>query len=265
MNTSIFLPKYCSLKYSTLFKMLTKEEIEFLDTYGYLNLGQLLTAEQVKQVNDRITELMHVEGENAGAELVASKYIRHPKEEGADRLADLVNKGHVFDTFYTNPRVLAGIEAVLGQAYKLSSLNYRAAKPGKGLQKLHVDWRNTVVNGDYKVCNSIWLLDDFTAHNGSTRIVPKTHKLSVLPDETMADPNDKHPDEIRIIAPAGSVFIFNSHVWHGGTTNHTEHDRRSIHSYFCTQDQPQQIDQKKYITQETLQRIGEKGRLILDV
>ncbi len=245
--------------------MLANDEIEFLDTYGYLNLGQLLSIEQVKAINDRLDELMTSEGENAGAELAESKYIRHPKEEGADRLADLVNKGSLFDIFYLHPRVLAGIEAVLGQQYKLSSLNYRAAKPGKGLQKLHVDWKNTVVNGAYKVCNSIWLLDDFTEHNGSTRIVPKSHKLTILPDEAMPDANDKHPDEIRIIAPAGSVFIFNSHVWHGGTTNTTAQDRRSIHSYFCTSDQPQQIDQKKYITTATLTRIGEKGRHVLDV
>jgi ectoine hydroxylase-related dioxygenase (phytanoyl-CoA dioxygenase family) len=245
--------------------MLTKQEIEFLDTYGYLNLGQLLTDPQVKEINDRIDELMSSEGENAGAELAESKYIRHPKEEGADRLANLVNKGPIFDIFYTHPKVLAGIEAVLGQEYKLSSLNYRAAKPNNGLQKLHVDWKNTVVNGAYKVCNSIWLFDDFTAFNGSTRIVPKSHKLSALPDEVMADPNERHPEEIRIIAPAGSVFIFNSHVWHGGTTNQTDHVRRSIHSYFCTREQPQQIDQKKYITEETSRRIGEKGRHILDV
>jgi len=245
--------------------MLTNEEKAFLDENGYLDLGQLLTQAQVDKINNRLAELMQTEGENAGSELAESKYIRHPKEEGADRLADLVNKGAIFDVFYTHPRVLAGIEAVLGQQFKSSSLNYRAAKPGKGLQKLHVDWKNTVVNGSYKVCNSIWLLDDFTPYNGSTRIVPKTHKSAVLPDEAMADPNEKHPDEIRIIAPAGSVFIFNSHVWHGGTTNETNHDRRSIHSYFCTREQPQQIDQKKYITGETARRIGEKGRYTLDV
>tara|TARA_R110002020_G_scaffold48223_14_gene137460 strand:+ start:1093 stop:1830 length:738 start_codon:yes stop_codon:yes gene_type:complete len=245
--------------------MLTNEEIEFLGTNGYLDLGQLLTADEVRQVNERLAGLMEKEGNHAGAELAESKYIRHPKEEGADRLADLVNKGEVFDIFYTHPRVLAGIEAVLGQEYKLSSLNYRAAKPKQGLQKLHVDWKNTVVNEAYKVCNSIWLLDDFTADNGSTRIVPRTHKLSNLPDEVMPDPFDKHADEIRIIAPAGSVFIFNSHVWHGGTTNQTEQVRRSIHSYFCSREQPQQIDQKKYIKADTLQRIGEKGKWVLDV
>lgn len=45
----------------------------------------------------------------------------------------------------------------------------------------------------------------------------------------------------------------------------TAHDRRSIHSYFCTREQPQQIDQKKYITEETLERTGDEGRHILDV
>jgi ectoine hydroxylase-related dioxygenase (phytanoyl-CoA dioxygenase family) len=257
-----FVPILYFLDYSL---MLSKSDIEFLDTYGYLNLGQLLTVEKVRQVNDRIYELMDREGENAGAELAESKYIRHPKEEGADRLADLVNKGEVFDVFYMHDLVLAGIEAVLGKDYKLSSLNYRAAKPNNGLQKLHVDWKNTVADGAYQVCNSIWLLDDFTAENGSTRIVPKSHKLKSLPDEVMADPLEKHPDEIRIIAPAGSVFIFNSHVWHGGTTNQTDKVRRSIHSYFCRRELPQQIDQKKYLTAETSERIGEKGRGILDV
>ena len=118
---------------------LTPAEMEFLDEKGYLNLGQLLSNAQVKTINDKISELMNAEGDRAGSELLDSPYIRHPKEAGADRLADLVNKGEVFDIFYTHPRVLAAIAHVLGPSIKLSSLNYRAAKPGMGLQKLHVD------------------------------------------------------------------------------------------------------------------------------
>ena len=245
--------------------MLTPEEKKFLEENGYVNLGVLLSDSELELVNARMEALKEIEGENAGQELVASKYIRHPKEEGADRLADLVNKGEVFDVFYTHPKVLAGVASVLGAAFKLSSLNYRAAKPGMGHQKLHVDWGNSVVNNNYKVCNSIWLLDEFTQENGSTRIVPKSHKFNLLPDQALEDPFAEHPDEIRITGPAGSVFIFNSHVWHGGTTNHTLADRRSIHSYFCTREQPQQINQVQYITKKTAQRIGKKGRYILDV
>jgi len=244
--------------------MLSQNELETLERDGFLNLGQLLNSEQVKEVNDKIDELLANEGDKAGSELFDSKYIRHPTEDGVDRLADLVNKGQVFDQFYMHPKVLATIEAVIGKAFKLSSLNYRAAKPGKGLQKLHVDWGNSVADGEYKVCNTIWLLDDFVANNGATRIVPGTHKIDILPNEALEKPLEKHPDEILILAPAGSVVVFNSHVWHGGTTNHTQKDRRSIHSYFCARELPQQVNQQRYITAETKERIGEKGAFVLD-
>lgn len=242
---------------------LTPTEKNFLDENGYLNLGSILSSTDVAKINARISWLMDTEGERAGSELLDSPYIRHPKEAGADRLADLVNKGDIFDIFYTHPRVLAGIAHVLGRDIKLSSLNYRAAKPGMGLQKLHVDWHEAVPPGEYKVCNSIWLLDDFTRENGATRIVPRTHRLGQMPQHVLQDPEQPHPDEVIIDAPAGSVFIFNSHAWHGGTTNRTSKSRRSIHSYFCRSDQPQQVDQARYITPETLKRLSPAAVKIL--
>jgi hypothetical protein len=38
-----------------------------------------------------------------------------------------------------------------------------------------------------------------------------------------------------------------------------------MHSYFCRKDQPQQIDQKKYIQSQTLERISPMAKEILDV
>jgi hypothetical protein len=237
--------------------LLSQKEKDSLDRDGYLNLGKLLSDEQLRSIRNRIQELLEREGENAGRELMDSPYIRHPKESGADRLADLVNKGAEFDIFYTHPKVLAVIAHVLGREIKLSSLNYRAAKPGAGLQKLHVDWHEAVSPGDYKVCNSIWLLDDFYPQNGATRVIPGSHHQISLPQDSLEDPLATHPEEVIIEAPAGSVVIFNSHTWHGGTTNQTSSDRRAIHSYFCRRDQPQQVDQQRYIQKETLERLPE--------
>jgi hypothetical protein len=58
--------------------------------------------EQVEKQRKAIHQLMTKQGTQAGTELLDSPYIRHPNEDGADRLADLVNKGLVFDIFYTN-------------------------------------------------------------------------------------------------------------------------------------------------------------------
>lgn len=243
--------------------LLSQEEKDFLDQNGYVNLGKILAEDQLSAVRKRIRTLLDEEGEKAGSELMDSPYIRHPKESGADRLADLVNKGEEFDLFYTHPKVLAAVSHVLGQQIKLSSLNYRAAKPGAGLQKLHVDWHESVAINDYKVCNSIWLLDDFCKENGATRVVAGTHLHATLPQDIMEDPLAAHPEEVLIEAAAGSVVIFNSHTWHGGTTNHTAHPRRAIHSYFCRRDQPQQVDQRRYIQKKTLDRLPEAAEEIL--
>jgi ectoine hydroxylase-related dioxygenase (phytanoyl-CoA dioxygenase family) len=245
--------------------MLTVEEKALLDKNGYLVIDNVLSAEQIKEVITRIDEILELERESAGAELFDSPNIKHPKEAGVDRLANLVNKGSIFDQFYTTPKILAAVGHVLSNNMKLSSLNYRAALPGDGLQKLHTDWKERIAPGDYKVCNTIWLLDEFTKANGCTRLVPGSNHSEKLPEELMDDPIATHPDEVLMEAPAGTVVICNSHTWHGGTTNHTDKPRRALHSYFCRRDQVQQLDQAKYIKNETRERIGKTGEYLLGV
>ena len=236
---------------------LSAAERDQLDRDGYLPLPAILSPQQVTTIGERLDELSRLEGAAAGLEV--------HQEAGTDRLADLVNKDPMFEVCFTHPRVLAAIAHVLGGEFKLSSLNSRAALPGQGLQGLHADWSGPVTPGDYYVCNSIWLLDDFTAENGATRLVPGSHRSGKAPRDSMADPSAAHPDEIQIIAPAGTVVIFNSHTWHGGTLNRSDRRRRAMHSYFCRRDQPQQLDQRRYIRPETAARLSPAARYILDV
>lgn len=244
---------------------LTDEERAFLDAEGYLPLHDVLTPEEAGRLAERVDAILAEEGSAAGRELHESPMIKHPTEVGAARLSDLVNKDPAFDVCFTHPRVLAAIAHVLGGPFKLSSLNSRASLPGHGLQALHADWPRATTPGDYYVCNSIWLLDDFTPENGATRVVPGTHRSGRVPKEDMTDPQAAHPDEIQLLAPRGTVVIFNSHTWHGGTLNRTGAPRRAIHSYFCRRDQVQQIDQQRYIRPETLARLSPAARFILDV
>lgn len=236
---------------------LTAAEKEQLDRDGYLPLYNILTREQIDAMNARLTELLAEEGTEAGKEV--------HQEAGTDRLSDLVNKSPVFEVCFTHPRLLAGIAHVLGGDLKLSSLNFRAALPGQGLQGLHADWGGPVPPGEYQVCNSIWLLDDFTENNGSTRVVPGSNRSGKMPGDEMAKTSDAHPNEVKLLAPAGTVVIFNSHTWHGGTLNTSDKPRRALHSYFTRRHHGQQLDQKKYIRPETYDRLSEAARLILDV
>jgi ectoine hydroxylase-related dioxygenase (phytanoyl-CoA dioxygenase family) len=236
---------------------LTAEERAFLDQQGYLPLPNILTAAQVTALRARLLELAQVEGEAAGLEV--------HQEAGTIRLADLVNKDPMFEICFTQPRVLAAIAHVLNGDFKLSSLNSRFSLPGEGLQALHADWREAVAPGDYQVCNSIWLLDDFTQENGATRVVPGSHRSGNRPQDVPDDPKAPHPDQILLTAPAGTVVVFNSHTWHGGTHNRSDRPRAAIHSYFCRRDQTQQTDQRAYLRPETANRLNKAAKFILGV
>lgn len=236
---------------------LTGEEKARLDRDGYLPLPGILTPEQVDQLGARLDQLTAEEGAAAGKEV--------HQEAGTDRLSDLVNKDPRFTVCFTHPRVLAGIAHVLRGEFKLSSLNARAALPGQGLQGLHADWGGPVAPGDYQVCNSIWLLDDFTETNGATRVVPGSHRSGAMPRDEMPDATAPHPGEVKLLAPAGTVVIFNSHAWHGGTRNTSPNRRRALHAYFCRRHHPQQLDQRTYLRPETSARLSEAARYLLDV
>lgn len=237
--------------------ILSPEEKTFLDENGYLPLPGILPEDVRAAMVRRVDELAAMEGDKAGSEV--------HQEAGTTRLSDLVNKDSIFEVCFTHPKVLAAISHVLGGDLKLSSLNFRAALPGHGLQALHCDWGKAVEPGDYYVCNSIWLLDKFTAENGATRVVPGSNRSGKRPQEVLADPSAPHSDQVLLTAPAGTVVVFNSHTWHGGTLNRTDQPRRALHSYFCRRDQKQQLDQAAYIRPETCARLSEAAQTILDV
>ena len=237
--------------------LLTDEERAQLDEQGFLPLPGILDETQVQTMRQRFDALVAEEGDKAGTEV--------HQEGGTNRLSNLVNKGACFEVCFTHPKVLACIRHVLGDSLRLSSLNGRAALPGAGLQGLHADWGDAVEPGDYYVCNSIWLLTDFTEENGATRVVPGSNRSGQHPKDALTDATAPHPEQKILTAPAGTVVVFNSHTWHGGTLNQTATPRYGLHSYFTRRDQKQQTDQRKFIAPETYNRLSEAARTILDV
>ena len=160
--------------------------------------------------------------------------------------------------------MLAAIHHVIGRDFKLSALNARDALLGEGHQRLHTDGPSDF-DGRFHVCNSIWLIDDFTEENGCTRLVPGTHR-GKRPDNVLEDAMAPHPKEEHLVAPAGTVAVFNSHTWHGGTLNRTKDSkRRALHCYFAAREHEQLLNQREYIRNETWTRISRAARYILDI
>jgi ectoine hydroxylase-related dioxygenase (phytanoyl-CoA dioxygenase family) len=237
---------------------LSEQERHRLDEDGFLAIEDALDADQIVALRRRVDELVALEGDRAGIEV--------HREAGTDRVSDLVNKGAVFDDCWTYPKQLAAVSHVLGgHEMKLYSLNARASLPGSGHQALHADWGEGVAPDEFQVCNSLWMLDDFTADNGATRVVPGSHRWGKLPAEALADPAEDHPDQVLVTGRAGTVVMFNSHLWHGGRLNRSSRPRHALHAFFGRREGPQQTPQQKYLRPETVSRIPAAALYLLDV
>ena len=235
---------------------MTETEKQGLDTTGYVLVKDVLSPSLLEQVHVRIEQLYEEEGENAGSEFKT--------EPGARRLANLVDKGRLFQQLIATPRILELVGHVLGPRYKLSSFNARSANPHSDeAQPLHCDAAALPDKLGYWVCNTIWLLDDFTEENGATRVVPGSQNWKSLPQQVLADTQAAHPEEILVTGPAGSVVVMNTHAWHGGTANRTNAPRRALHAFYCRYDKPQQQYQKRLLRPEVQAQLSPELRALL--
>lgn len=237
--------------------VLPPEAYDQLDREGFLVLPDVVDPDWLAQLQNRLKELQVSEGPSAGHEVA--------RQPGVNMLANLLNKGVMFERMIKVPQVLAAAHHVLGDV-RVNSLNFRSAPPGHGAQELHSDCGfNLREDGSYRICNSMWVVDDFTTENGATRVVPGTHSSGRLPEDVVDDVMAPHPDEQLVTAKAGAVIVFNAHLWHSGTVNRTQVPRGGMTLSFTRRDERQQLNQAEYIRKQVYDRLSEAERYLMDV
>jgi len=205
-----------------------------LDTEGYCIIENVLSRAEVAALRSRLEA--QAECERARGVAFHDGGPSRPNQ----RVWMLVNKGQVFRDLMLHPIVDALMGHLLGADYLLSSLTANIASPGGEPMVLHTDqgyvgfWTPKPV-----VANIAWMLDDFTAANGGTRLVPRSHldrnatprSSSFVPDNLANVP--KPEDTIGAEGKAGSILCFDGRVWHGTGANKTDRSRHALLSYHC--------------------------------
>jgi ectoine hydroxylase-related dioxygenase (phytanoyl-CoA dioxygenase family) len=107
--------------------------------------------------------------------------------------------------------------------YQLSAPTGIEIGPGEVAQPLHPDDALYPIPRPHQelVVNVMWPLEDFTAANGATRVVPGSHRWV---DETPGPDTPTVPVEM----PAGSALIYLGSLWHGGGANTTDRPRIGV-------------------------------------
>lgn len=253
---------------------LSEARTRLFDEQGYFVVENVFTPEEVEEMRSEWERLRGIEGELGGHEV----HI----EPGAPRLSNIFNKSQAFDRLLACQPTLAAAHYCLGEI-RVYSLNGRNPLRGEGQQPLHSDVPR-VHASDWRVVNSMVMLDEMTFDNGPTRVVPGSHKWIPInvPDVNMAevkeivaspedrksiptDPLAPHPQEIKLTGKAGSVAVINGHIWHGGTRNESGAPRRVLHLAIGRRDLPQQLNEREHLTSELLERSSPAQRYLLDI
>ena len=76
---------------------------------------------------------------------------------------------------------------------------------------------------------SVWAIVDFTEETGAPMIWPRSHLSLEIPPE---EPETLPPGGIIAEAPAGSVFLWDSSLWHTAGINSSDSPRYALIFYF---------------------------------
>jgi ectoine hydroxylase-related dioxygenase (phytanoyl-CoA dioxygenase family) len=139
------------------------------------------------------------------------------------RVWNVLSRAPVFADLAEHPVALRLLRSVLGWPMLLGNLSANITGPGGGEMVLHADqiFVPTPWPTDPQGANAAWCVDDFTADNGATCFVPGSHRLHRPPgpdDDVIAVPME---------APAGTVVVFESRIWHRTGNNRTADERRA--------------------------------------
>jgi ectoine hydroxylase-related dioxygenase (phytanoyl-CoA dioxygenase family) len=228
---------------------LSAEEKVALERDGYVIIPDIIPRKQAAQMAARMEEIADAEGEEAGKDFQV--------EAGATRLGTLINKDPLFDICFLHPKGLAGVAHIMGDNFGLSSITARAAQPGQGHQALHQD------SAAGASANVLWVVSDFTPDNGPTRLIPGSHRFGADPCVALEDPAAPHPQEITLIAPAGTMVVINGYLWHGGTRNNTQQPRHLV-SAFWTRRGCYQPEAHRRLTPSSQARLSLAARFVID-
>lgn len=213
---------------------------------GYVILPDLLSPAELDAIRAGVAPLLDRVGRN--------NFEGHTTQ----RVYSVLNKTRACDVIADHPRVLALLDRLFLPNYLLSMLQVINILPGEQAQMLHTD------DGFYPIprpraalgAATIWAIDDFTAENGATDIIPGSHTWGDrIPDET----EERRP----VVMSAGSCVFFVGTLWHGGGANRSDAPRLALTAQYC---EPWLRPQEAFtlsMTRDTVRAVSEDIRRML--
>ena len=198
------------------------EEFNFL---GYTIIKNGLDKKDVEILSkdlDRIYKIQEAEfGKSKLKSINEENLVRFPLAY-SEKFADLA----------THPKFLKYVEKILGNYFILHLQNGIINIPGT--EHHQSSWHRDLpyqnwTSSEPLACNVFFCLDDFNENTGGTYVLPFSHQYTQTPSANFIENKS-----IQINAPAGSVIIFNSMLFHKAGFNYSNDTiRRGINQLYA--------------------------------
>lgn len=189
------------------------EVVGALERDGYAIVDGVLSAGEVAEIREALDPL------------IDATPIGRNDFEGfrTRRVYNLPGHTRALDPLFLHPLPLGVAERLVGQTQLCAAVAISIG-PGEPAQGEHHD------DGLYPLprphdevlLSTMWALDDFTADNGATVMLPGSHRWE---QGRAPKPSD---ERVPAVMPAGSVALYLGSLWHGGGANRTDRSRLGV-------------------------------------
>lgn len=199
------------------------------------------------------------------AELVQAlgEYQAFPGSERSEQdkhhIHDLMNRSELFVRMLDDARLQQLLAPLLGESWIMYAFTSSSIPPG-GINygaRMHNDCPRFAIGYTFNV-GLIWALDAFNENNGGTQVLPGSHHVEIAPSE---DVFRKHC--VQVVAPQGSLIIFNARLFHRSGENQTTAWRHALTMNACRSYMKQRIDWVRMIKPEYTASTGPQARRVL--
>jgi ectoine hydroxylase-related dioxygenase (phytanoyl-CoA dioxygenase family) len=196
-----------------------------LRLHGYTVLPHVLPADEVADVKEALER----------AQRAAGRVEIHGDAPQQVRVPDILVHDALFSELLLQPAVLAVVQRLLHNDFRCATWSSNTLLPNMNTPALgwHVDYPYHDISPpwprDTLSVQVLWLLDNFTQHNGATMFLPDSHSWLQPPDYDFSTPQQAQ----LLLAPAGSVLVAHGAWWHRQTPNLSQLPRSALLASFC--------------------------------
>jgi ectoine hydroxylase-related dioxygenase (phytanoyl-CoA dioxygenase family) len=153
--------------------------------------------------------------------------------------APLTHGDSAFVRLATNQNLLSVLGKLILGKFILNQQNGVINPPGEtynqGAWHRDLPYQHYISNTPLAV-NALFCVDDFTLENGSTFVLPATHKTANYPSESYIRRN-----ALQVEAKAGQYILLDCMLFHSGGFNRTNIERRAVNHVYTIPYLKQQI------------------------